>query len=158
MRQTVKIDTERERFYRQYIELLKNLPPLNRLSNKDCNILAEFMRMNEELSGSFKEKEDPKKWELLFSSSIRKEIRERAGVTEASFNNSLSVLRKVHIIKGNTLSKAFVIYPSAVNKVSFEFRLKKSTGVLVSENLNGGADSVKEYDEIGTGDVSGGVS
>lgn len=103
-----------------------------------------MMRRNAELSESFKDKEDPKKWELVFSSSTRKEMRKLLGLTEASFNNSVSLLRKAGIIKGNRLSKAFVIYPSDVNKVTFEFRIQKNgTKLQVQEKQPEGAGETK---------------
>lgn len=120
------------------------MPPLNQLSNKDCNVLAEMMRRNAELSDSFKVKEDPKKWELVFASSTRKEMRDALGLTEASFNNSVSLLRKAGIIKEGRLSKAFVIYPSDVNKVTFEFRIEENgTELQVQERQLEGAGEVK---------------
>jgi hypothetical protein len=120
------------------------MPPLNQLSNKDCNVLAEIMRRNAELSNSFKVKEDPKKWELVFASSTRKEMRETLSLTEASFNNSVSLLRKAGIIKGGGLSKAFVIYPSDVNKVTFEFRIEENgTELQVREGQLEGAGEVE---------------
>ena len=144
MGRTIVIGTDSKRFFRLYLELLKAMPPLNQLSNKDCNVLAEMMRRNAELSESFKDKEDPKKWELVFSSSTQKEMRKLLGLTEASFNNSVSLLRKAGIIKGNRLSKAFVVYPSDVNKVTFEFRIEKNgTKLQVQEKQLEGAGETK---------------
>jgi len=144
MGRTIVIGTDSKRFFRLYLELLKAMPPLNQLSNKDCNVLAEMMRRNAELSESFKVKEDPKKWELVFSSSTRKEMRKLLGLTEASFNNSVSLLRKAGIIKGNRLSKAFVVYPSDVNKVTFEFRIENNgTELQVREEQLEGAGEVE---------------
>jgi len=143
MGRTIVIGTDSKRFFRLYLELLKALPPLNQLSNKDCNVLAEMMRRNAELSESFKDKEDSKKWELVFASSTRKDMRKLLGLTEASFNNSVSLLRKAGIIKGNRLSKAFIVYPSDVNKVTFEFRIEK----------NGTKLQVREKQLEGVGEV-----
>jgi len=143
MGRTIVIGTDSKRFFRLYLELLKALPPLNQLSNKDCNVLAEMMRRNAELSESFKDKEDSKKWELVFASSTRKDMRKLLGLTEASFNNSVSLLRKAGIIKGNRLSKAFIVYPSDVNKVTFEFRIEK----------NGTKLQVREEQLEGVGEV-----
>lgn len=144
MGRTIVIGTDSKRFFRLYLELLKALPPLNQLSNKDCNVLAEMMRRNAELSESFKDKEDSKKWELVFSSPTRKDMRKLLGLTEASFNNSVSLLRKAGIIKGNRLSKAFIVYPSDVNKVTFEFRIEKNgTKLQVREKELEGAGEVE---------------
>ena len=144
MGRTIVIGTDSKRFFRLYLELLKALPPLNQLSNKDCNVLAEMMRRNAELSESFKDKEDSKKWELVFASSTRKDMRKLLGLTEASFNNSVSLLRKAGIIKGNRLSKAFIVYPSDVNKVTFEFRIEKNgTKLQVREKELEGAGEVE---------------
>lgn len=144
MGRTIVIGTDSKRFFRLYLELLKALPPLNQLSNKDCNVLAEMMRRNAELSESFKDKEDSKKWELVFSSPTRKDMRKLLGLTEASFNNSVSLLRKAGIIKGNRLSKAFIVYPSDVNKVTFEFRIEKNgTKLQVREEELEGAGEVE---------------
>lgn len=144
MGRTIVIGTDSKRFFRLYLEILKAMPPLNQLSNKDCNVLAEMMRRNAELSKSFKDEEDPKKWELVFSPATRKEMRKLLGLTEASFNNSVSLLRKAGIIKGNQLSKAFVIYPSDVNKVTFEFRIEKNgTELQVQEEQLEGAGEVE---------------
>lgn len=125
MRQKLLIDTTDDMFYRQYVEVVKVFPPINKLNRRELGTLSEIMRKNNELSKKFKDcPEDEDKWTLLMSRQIRKEMRERAGLSIASWNNNLNSLRSAGILIDNKLTESLRVYPTKKNVVSFEFYIK----------------------------------
>lgn len=137
MRQKLKITTTDDRFYRQYLELIKVFPPVNKLSNAELNVLAEIMRTNNETSKKFKDPEDGDKWPLVMSASSRKDMRDRISIPEASWNNALSALRKAGILVDNVLTAPFRVYPQRTNTIGFEFNIKEGTEVRVPQRESG---------------------
>lgn len=96
----IPLRTTKSKFYRQVLEVLKSFPPINKLRPKEMDLLAEFMRQNAEN----KDLPRNKRRIILFSTENRKEIQDKLGMSQAFFNNNLSVLRKYGLIsKDNDL-------------------------------------------------------
>lgn len=91
------IKTTKSKFFRQVLEVLRSFPPINKLSPKELDLLAEFMKQNNELT------DIPvnKRRILVFSTENRKEIMDTLNMSQAVFNNNLSKLRKVGVITRN---------------------------------------------------------
>jgi len=96
----IPLRTNRNRFYREVLEVLKSFPPINKLRPKELDLLAEFMKQNAE------NKDIPpnKRRIILFSTENRKVIQDKLGMSQAVFNNNLFGLRKYGLItKDNDL-------------------------------------------------------
>ena len=91
------IRTTKNKFYRQVLEVLRSFPPINKLSPRELDLLAEFMKQNNDMS------DIPvnKRRILIFSTENRKEIMDNLNLSQAVFNNNLSKLRKVGVITKN---------------------------------------------------------
>lgn len=101
---TIQIKTNGIKFYRQLLEVLRSIPPINKLRPKEVDVLAEIMLQ----SVKYREHEEGLRNTIIFSTNIRKEMRDKIGIGEDSFNNNLSILRKHKILtKDNKLNPFF---------------------------------------------------
>lgn len=101
---TIPIKTDNDKFYRQFLEVLKSVPPINKLRPKELDVLAEIVRQNNLLKGY----PDEHKNSILLSAASKKEIMDKVGIGADSLNNNLSMLRKYNILsKENRLNKFF---------------------------------------------------
>ena len=91
------IRTTKNKFYRQVLEVLRSFPPINKLSPRELDLLAEFMRQNNDMA----DVPVNKRRILIFSTENRKEIMDNLNLSQAVFNNNLSKLRKVGVITKN---------------------------------------------------------
>lgn len=99
----IPIKTDKDKFYRQVLEVLRSVPPINKLRPKELDVLAELLKQKDTyvLLGAHK-------YTVIFSTENRKAIREQCELSVESFNNILSALRKYNIItKDNKLNQFF---------------------------------------------------
>lgn len=100
---TIQIKTTHDKFYRQLLELLRNIPPINKLRPKELEVLAEIMRQHYK----YREHDAALRNTIIFSTTCRKEMRDNVGINEDSFNNNLSTLRKYKILSKDNILNAF---------------------------------------------------
>lgn len=116
----IPIITNNRKFYRQFLELIKSLPPINKLRPKEMDVLAEIMYEN----GKLKSIDEESRYIIIFSTKNRKEMRKLIGISEDSYNNNLSILRKHGLItKDNQLNK-FLSTVMFTDNFSLEFVFK----------------------------------
>lgn len=97
---TITIKTSEEKFFRQFLELVKGFPPLNLLRPKELDVLAEIMFQN----NKYKDLDKNVKNKVIFNTDTRKEMRTNLNMSEEGFNNNLSILRKHKVLdKQNNL-------------------------------------------------------
>lgn len=116
---TIKVNDRS--FYRSFLEVLKSRAPIDKLRPKELDVLAELMYRHAKLH----EMNVDEKYDILFSTRMRKDMRESIGISEESFNNNLSILRKAGLItRDNKLNKSI---ESVIFKDAFilEFMFKK---------------------------------
>lgn len=96
----IPIKTSDKKFYRQILELLHSVPPFTKLRKRELDVLGEIMRQNNKYNKTTIESRNL----IVFSTKIRKEMRDSIGVSEDIFNNNMSSLKKHGIInKDNRL-------------------------------------------------------
>ena len=113
----IKIQVNDRTFYKEFLTVLKTRTPIDKLRPKELDVLAELMHRNSVLQ----EYPVDERYDILFSTRVRKEMREQLSLSEDSFNNNLSILRKYGLItKDNKLNKSLdsVIFN---NNFSLEF-------------------------------------
>ena len=81
--------------FKAYIQVLN---PVLKLKDKEIEVLSNF------LSIWYKNKSNPNLDKLLFSTPVRKMVRKSIGMSEASFNNHITMLRKKKMIIDKTLN------------------------------------------------------
>lgn len=101
---TIPIKTDTERFFRQFLEVLKSIPPIRNLRPKELDVLAEVMYQNHK----YKDYPEEHRLAIIFNPTVRKEMRDKIGIGVDSFNNNISILRKSKILdKNNKLHPFF---------------------------------------------------
>lgn len=116
MEKELKIPTDRRKFFRQYVEILK---PILKLRNREADVLAEL------LFESYKRKDINSlsdRFRLVFDYDVKLEMQERIKMESAQFSNCLTTLRKKNIIgKGNVINPGYLLNPDG-ESISFTFK------------------------------------
>ena len=81
--------------FKAYLQVLN---PVLKLKDKEIEVLSNF------LSIWYKNKSNENIEKLLFSTPVRKMVRKSIGMSEASFNNHITMLRKKKMIIGKKLN------------------------------------------------------
>lgn len=90
MKRVIPIRTNRDKFFRQVLELLRSLPPFNKLRPRELELLSKLMAYSDE----FKALDRDSRYDLIFSTRTRRTIADDLGMSEDAFNNNLSILRR----------------------------------------------------------------
>lgn len=118
----ITINVTPRSFYIEFLKVLKSRSPIDKLRPKELKVLSEIMFQYGQLKG-LRNKE---KYELIFSKGKRKEMRGLIGISEDSFNNNLSTLRRHGLLsKDNMLNKSLELEFN--NNFSLEFSFKDSS-------------------------------
>ena len=117
----VQIKSTEKEFFRQYLELLRTVSPLNNLRNRELDLLGEIMYQR------YKYKAlaiDGALDQFIFSVSMRRKMRDNINMTEATYNNNLSIIKKHGIISNEfKLMKALDLDPGKEFNITFKFHL-----------------------------------
>lgn len=105
----LKIKTTKERLYKDYLDIMQ---PLLGITNKECDILAALCEVQSDIK-------DKKYLPLVLSTDSRKVIRTKLNMSEASFNNNISRLKKKDYISDVTGVSSAIMLPD--NLLMFEF-------------------------------------
>ncbi len=89
---TIPIKCRLREYFKIYLTVLN---PVLKLKGREIEVLASFLL----LTYTNKKMDPDKLAPLLFSTKVRKTIREKIGMSEASFNNHLTSLRKKGFIE-----------------------------------------------------------
>jgi len=81
---------------------LQILNPVLKLKDKEIEVLSNFLSIWQ----SNKSKENLDK--MLFSTPVRKLVRKQIGMSEASFNNHITMLRKKKMIVDKTINPSIL--------------------------------------------------
>ena len=101
---TIKVPTNKDNFYRRVLEVLKSFPPFTSLTAKELDVLGQLMKYNE-----IHDKLDSYSKSILFTSAgFKKMVRDEIGMSEPSFNNNMSKLRKAKLITENGTLHKFI--------------------------------------------------
>jgi peroxiredoxin len=116
----INVETTEDKYFRQALELLKPLPPFNKLRPKVLDILAQLLYFN----NKYKHIEKVIRFKILFDYETKVLMRNNVNMDEASFNNILSELRRVNIIDKKGLVSDFGIDPDKDSgNIIFKFKI-----------------------------------
>lgn len=101
----------RQQFFHSWLTILQ---PFLKLRKREIDVLSKILYYNYEIGKDIKNED--LKYELLFSSKIRKQIAKEIGIKDCDFGNILSTLRKKSMIINNRIN------PSIIPKVSNDFK------------------------------------
>lgn len=108
--------TSKEKFFRQYLELIKIFHPFNKLRPRELDVLSELMRLNNEYQNlAYRDR-----WKLILHYESRQAIKAKFNISDAVFNNTLSALRKKGLLVDNKVPEDYLL---TIGK-EFDFRIK----------------------------------
>lgn len=120
---TITIPTDKVKFFRQGIEILKHIPPLNKLTSRELDVLGYLLYYDYE----YRTIEESLRGKLVFDYENRVKIRDFIGITEAGFNNLIKTLKTKGIIKGKQIIPKIKLdpeNPEIIFKFKFDEEIK----------------------------------
>lgn len=115
----LNINTTQKKVYRQIVEVIRSIPPLDTLRSRELDVLAILMYYNYK----YRTLTEELRWRLINDASTRKEMMAEIGMSEDVFTNNLSLVRKAGLIDRETgrLSKSLQIIVNKSLNISFNF-------------------------------------
>lgn len=119
------IKTTPKRAYRQIVEVMRSIPPLNKLRKRELDVLAIIMFYNYK----YREVESTIRWRIISDVSTRREMQREIVMNEDTFNNNFSLLRRAGVItKTGELQPFMQIIISDRYEVKFDFKISEDEG------------------------------
>lgn len=114
------INTTKKKVFRQIVEVLRSIPPLNSLRNRELDVLAILMYYNYK----YKNVAEDIRWRIIHDTSTRREMQIDINMTEDIFNNNISLVRKAGLLdKSGKLPSFFMIDLGDRYEVKFNFKI-----------------------------------
>lgn len=92
-----------DKFFRYWLEFLK---PYHRLTDRESDVMASFLKQRFELSKVVSDQEILNK--LTMSEDTKKKVREECGITQAHFQVIMTKLKKNNIIYNGRINPKFI--------------------------------------------------
>lgn len=120
----IPIHTNEELIFKQYLTIINGvLSSEKKLTGFEIDILEKMLYIDYIYRHHPKEKRD----QILFHKLTKQKIRQEVyNISEQSFNNAISKLRKKGMIEGNSLK---VRVPIKDNKIELTFKLEIKDGI-----------------------------
>ena len=114
------INTTQKRVYRQIVEIIRSIPPLDTLRNRELDVLAILMYYN----FKYKDIDENLRWRIINDSTTKKEMQKEVSMTEEYFNNNLSIIRRAGLLDtDNKIPKFLHIYVGEEYEIKFNFNI-----------------------------------
>lgn len=114
------IDTTHKKVFRQIVEVMRSIPPLNSLRNRELDVLAVLIYYNYK----YRKVEETIRWRIICDPSTKKEMQEEISMSEDIFNNNMSLVRKAGLIdKQGRIPKFLQIIADDNFEVKFNFKI-----------------------------------
>jgi hypothetical protein len=114
----VPIETNKRKYFRQALELLRPIPPINTLANRELDVLAEFLYYNDK----YKDIASELRAKVIFDYDTKLAMREYLEMGEAPFNNILTSLRKKGVLPKRGVVNSYGLSPENPDIV-FKFKI-----------------------------------
>lgn len=115
----LNLTTNKRKFFRQYLELVKIFKPFNKLRPKELDVLAEFLYLNNEYSAVPYED----RWKLIMHYDTKVGIKERLNMGDANFNNILSAFRNKGIMVDKRIEEKYLFNIGQDFKFKINFQI-----------------------------------
>jgi len=120
MEKVINIPTTKQLFYRRYLAILSNFPPISNLRNKELDLLALLMFSWDKYANI----EEEHRMYLILNKDSKKVLAEVLDVSLDGFNNLLCNLRKYKVLnKDNELSTPFKLLLDGDFTLKFNFKI-----------------------------------
>lgn len=144
----IKVKDKQELFLAYLKAINWTLP--EQLTDSELEVLSYLVYYNNFYASEIKS--DEIRYDLLFSSSTKKKIREEFNIDSQKFETYLNKLRKKGVIEGNTLSNRIVITMEDKLEVTFTMSVKETPKVVADErpSFDAFVDGKLEVPEVST--------
>jgi len=145
----IKVKNKQELFLAYLKAINWTLP--EQLTDSELEVLSYLVYYNNFYAGEIKS--DEIRYDLLFSSSTKKKIREEFDIDTQKFETYLNKLRKKQIIINNTLSSRVVITAEDKLEIRFTMAVKETLKTEPKEerpSFDNFVDEVVEIPEVST--------
>lgn len=99
----VLINESKESFFRRWLDFLR---PFHKLTDRECDVAAAFIRLRWELSKSINDPDILDR--VLMSNDSKKQVRDMSGVTLQHFQVIMSKLKKNGLIVNDKINPKFI--------------------------------------------------
>lgn len=116
----LNINTTQRKVFRQIVEVIRSIPPLDLLRSRELDVLAVLMYYN------FKHRSVPEdiRWRIINDTSTKREMQKEISMSEDIFNNNISLVRKAGLVdKEGKIPKFLQIMIDDSYEVTFNFKI-----------------------------------
>jgi len=118
----INVSTTPRKYFRECLEILKMIDPLNKLNTQELDVLGELLYFNYELRGI---KDNKLRYKLVFDYDTKVKIGDQLSMKGQSLDNIFTRLRAKNIIKGKTLVSDYKINIDSP-EIVFKFKIDDS--------------------------------
>jgi hypothetical protein len=111
----IKIKTNKDKYFRQLIEVLGVAKPFSLLSNKEREVLSFLLHCNY----AARNLPDEERFKYVFSEEVKEQIRMKYNMSKYSLNNYMFSLRKKGFTTYFSILKPFELTPE--KEITFKF-------------------------------------
>lgn len=116
----LNINTTHKKVYRQIVEVIRSIPPLDTLRSRELDVLAILMYYNYK----FRNVEEEIRWRVINDTSTKREMQRDIDMNEDIFNNNISLVRKAGLIdKEGKIIKSLQIIIEDRYDIHFGFKI-----------------------------------
>jgi len=122
MEMKLAIKTTQRRVYRQIVEVIRSIPPLDTLRNRELDVLAILMYYNYK----YRDVQEDIRWRVINDTATKRKMQEDIDMNKDIFNNNISLIRKAGLIdKEGRLQKFLQIIVDKKYYVNFNFDINE---------------------------------
>lgn len=118
----LNINTTYKKVFRQIVEVIRSIPPLDLLRNRELDVLAILMYYN----FKYRNVEENIRWRVINDTSTKREMQKEINMSEDIFNNNISLVRKAGLIdKDGKIPSFLMINIKDKYEVEINFKIKE---------------------------------
>jgi len=119
MESAVNITTDKRKFFRQYLNILK--PVLKpHLINGELNVLGELLYYN----NKYKDIAQKERMKLIFDYDTKVDIVDNLSISPGTLSNIITSLRRKKYLTDKSISKSIIIHPDKEFAFKYIFNIK----------------------------------
>jgi len=111
----IRVEIKEGEYFLKLLNILRHIPPFSLLRNQEIEVLAKFYEYNHKLREIPTEQRNL----VLFSHDTKEKIAKELHLKTSRLYNIITGIKKVGIIKGDTLIPKYTLYKH--NEVIFSF-------------------------------------
>lgn len=116
----LNINTTSKKAYRQVLEIVRSIPPLTSLRNRELDLLAILMYYN----AKYRDVQQDLRLRIILDTSTKRDMQKEIKMSEDAFNNNLSLMRRSGVLnKDGSLPSFLQIMINDKYEILFNFNI-----------------------------------